>query len=668
MDIQVMESMFKFGKILALTPTSTKKGKVGACVQKSYSFLIFTFYTAAVIIGVFYRKIPRTFLNPVELFLKVLIDIDNYAHSFYILVILNTVKRNCWHKLIKNLREVDNVAYSIKSYYLILSIASLIFCSTITLVIYVSIVHLGIKYIELNLILYFEFCTQFFYTLLACIVLRMLLSRYQHQHFLLRKSVEKIKFDIVTLKDTVDTFNEIFGWSILFNIVFVISKTLIYFALILKGISVAVRCNSDGFFVKRCNSARIRKNFETVKQTEDFLQNQAAGSVCWCDPEQSPEIHSCEIFLLKQIDDFRCFELCHHFSSRCASNIFKIGNILALTPASVGDRKSSLSRKIYGILVFVLYTVGVIASFLYRRSHYSKLTLIQLVLRILLDVDLYAFTYHTVIVLASMKGQQWFKLFKGLKSVDYQLFGTRSYYLILIMAHVALWSVSILAFYVWINFFGISFLGLYLVEFLQMYSLFFYSLVTCIVLRMLLSRYKYQNFLLREQIVLTGKLFSKRTLKKVVGNTFILKQTVDAFNDIFGWIILFDIFFGALRSLIYLDVAIKGDGHFSGNSPFGNFLHWLSHISVISLYWVGILATILLCDNIMRESEELLGTFQQMEFALNENEICMAMKMVSYNRPKFDAARYFSISRTTIFKILNSLTTFLLVMIQFKSG
>jgi gustatory receptor len=55
------------------------------------------------------------------------------------------------------------------------------------------------------------------------------------------------------------------------------------------------------------------------------------------------------------------------------------------------------------------------------------------------------------------------------------------------------------------------------------------------------------------------------------------------------------------------------------------------------------------------------------ELTSDENkEIQVFIDVVQHNRPEFRAARFFSINRSTLFSVLNSLTTFLLVMIQFK--
>jgi gustatory receptor len=68
------------------------------------------------------------------------------------------------------------------------------------------------------------------------------------------------------------------------------------------------------------------------------------------------------------------------------------------------------------------------------------------------------------------------------------------------------------------------------------------------------------------------------------------------------------------------------------------------------------------CDEILAQAYQLEGVLSSYE---NE-EIQVFIDVVLHNCPEFRAARFFSIDRSTLFGVLNSLTTFLLVLIQFK--
>jgi gustatory receptor len=245
---------------------------------------------------------------------------------------------------------------------------------------------------------------------------------------------------------------------------------------------------------------------------------------------------------------------------------------------------------------------------------------------------------------------------------------------------------NVYTFYVWIDVIGVKFIKGYCVESLQVYSQFFNTVFACVILKMIQSRYKYQKFLLNPHLTLARKQLSNLILLKVKRNLLVLKETVDHFNDIFGWAILLNIFFASLRGLIYLDDTIKGVDNIKNVSR--NYWQIASQIFFVLIFWVsladfetpvsrfflqiGIFALILWCDTIRKEFEELLSYCYQMqtriaESTFTENDMCIFTKSVSQSMPEFTAARYFSIDRSTIFSILNSITTFLLVMIQFKS-
>ncbi|XP_068901854.1 uncharacterized protein [Tenebrio molitor] len=182
------------------------------------------------------------------------------------------------------------------------------------------------------------------------------------------------------------------------------------------------------------------------------------------------------------------------------------------------------------------------------------------------------------------------------------------------------------------------------------------SITTCTILNMMLERYKVQSFLLREQIK-CGRMKTLKDifelLKQIKFNVFMLKQAVDAFNEIFGWVILLNIFYGCTKSLIFLNGLVKSEEQWSEYS--------------IATVW-----TILLCDTVLKEFKLLVDLSGQLETSLfnlvlyKGNEFSNFSAALLHNQPEFHAARFFSIDRSTIFSILNSIITFLLVIIQFK--
>jgi hypothetical protein len=75
-------------------------------------------------------------------------------------------------------------------------------------------------------------------------------------------------------------------------------------------------------------------------------------------------------------------------------------------------------------------------------------------------------------------------------------------------------------------------------------------------------------------------------LLKVKRNLLVLKETVDHFNDIFGWAILLNIFFASLRGLIYLDDTIKGVDNIKNVSR--NYWQIASQIFFVLIFWVSL--------------------------------------------------------------------------------
>ncbi|XP_068901871.1 uncharacterized protein [Tenebrio molitor] len=157
----------------------------------------------------------------------------------------------------------------------------------------------------------------------------------------------------------------------------------------------------------------------------------------------------------------------------------------------------------------------------------------------------------------------------------------------------------------------------------------------------------------------------EKILKKIKFSIVALKKSVNIFNDTFGWTILFNIFSSASKTLVYIDVMIKQLDMLVTKS----ISLFYYDVCYILTTWIGTLSTILLCDYILKKYDEILAEAYRLETMLSsyeKKEIQVFIDVVTYNRPKFKAARFFSVDRSTLFSVLNSLTTFLLVMIQFK--
>ncbi|KYB27093.1 gustatory receptor 45 [Tribolium castaneum] len=246
------------------------------------------------------------------------------------------------------------------------------------------------------------------------------------------------------------------------------------------------------------------------------------------------------------------------------------------------------------------------------------------------------------------------------------------YYITISMAFIIFVSLEIYHIYTVVEESGFeNFVKTYLVSDFENYVTFFCSLFIVVILKLILAKYRQQDVTLLQITKAKNLLYSKQIvtiLKKTKSNIFILKESVDTFNDIFGWIILCNIFEAAAKSLIYIDMIIKKNVTQQNSDVFIFDNVWLF------ILWVGILSTIFLCDTILKKVDDILSQAYKLEASFDDlatyetDEVQIFIDVVQHNRPEFKAARFFSIDRSTLFSVLNSLTTFLLVMIQFKEN
>jgi gustatory receptor len=87
---------------------------------------------------------------------------------------------------------------------------------------------------------------------------------------------------------------------------------------------------------------------------------------------------------------------------------------------------------------------------------------------------------------------------------------------------------------------------------------------------------------------------------------------------------------------------------------------------------VGTTTMIVTCDSIVMEAESILCMSFKLQRCSDgglrrKQKFYLSSRVVLENFPKFSAARFFNISRTTILSILGSVTTYFIIMIQFHS-
>jgi hypothetical protein len=166
-----------------------------------------------------------------------------------------------------------------------------------------------------------------------------------------------------------------------------------------------------------------------------------------------------------------------------------------------------------------------------------------------------------------------------------------------------------------------------------------------------------------------------------------MNNAIDLFNDIFGWTTLLNIFLGSVRTLLHMDKTITKDTSvYLSNNP-ASIWNMLYQTTLLLIIWVrnnffenilltvffqsGVIANVLLCDSVVQKHVQLLVLVTQLETnyqgvpSANE-QLNSLLNTIAHLRPKFEAARFFSVDKTTLFTVSYSIVTFLLVLIQFK--
>jgi hypothetical protein len=121
----------------------------------------------------------------------------------------------------------------------------------------------------------------------------------------------------------------------------------------------------------------------------------------------------------------------------------------------------------------------------------------------------------------------------------------------------------------------------------ETYLQLFDASLRCTILEMLLSRFKYQNYLLTQASL--QKLEYHSYLNMVRRNKYkilILQNAVKIYNDIFGWTTLLNIFTTSFRTLLDIDIFMKIDISFDLVYTSGDIFNMFFQMTVLSTCWV----------------------------------------------------------------------------------
>jgi hypothetical protein len=267
--------------------------------------------------------------------------------------------------------------------------------------------------------------------------------------------------------------------------------------------------------------------------------------------------------------------------------VFSFGSFLALTPPKNLNLTISIPRKLYIVAMFLFHVICLTMTLMLKNWHYSNSTLLSTVLRILQEVVLFAYSFYTLIVAGLTKRRQWFLLVRNLTRVECEIKNEKSLYILFFVSNVMYLALSVYTLFLWTKALGVTFIKTFFFELLPVYSQFFITVSTCVILKMIQSRYKYQKVLLNLHFTHARKQLSRMILLNVKRNLLALKDAVDLFNDIFGWNTLLNIFFIAVRSLYFLDSVIKKENSLASRVPESNW-QVVGRSSFMLIFWVSL--------------------------------------------------------------------------------
>jgi hypothetical protein len=259
MDLSAINFIFRFGNIFSLTPHSTRLKRNLPRHLKIRSAFVFTLLTIFVCCILSVRRVHFGRLSLTQLSMIVLSIATECLYNAYIFIIVKIYKHIKWAKLLKYLQQTHCHNNKIKTYYLQFVTSQLVVLSIliaeicIALLIFEGSVILPIIWIWISTYL------QIFDATLRCIILQMVLSRYQYQNFVFKRasshkldyySLLKIlrgtKKNMFILKNAVEIYNDMFGWTTLFNIFVASFRTLFNIDILLRRDGTFRLANGSG--------------------------------------------------------------------------------------------------------------------------------------------------------------------------------------------------------------------------------------------------------------------------------------------------------------------------------------------------------------------------------------------------------------------------------------
>ncbi|RZC40611.1 7tm 7 domain containing protein [Asbolus verrucosus] len=278
----------------------------------------------------------------------------------------------------------------------------------------------------------------------------------------------------------------------------------------------------------------------------------------------------------------------------------------------------------------------------YKDEHYVKNTIFY-ASELILD----AFNIYTMIVLNFWKKRQWYQFLNNLKIVEkkavVKTHTNRIGYASFFMIHL----IYIVIDYIYKNFvrMELHYFVVIVAEYGQQ-------------LAYLLTDYQKNKSLFE-----TSKIISLMSTKQIGQNICLLRETIDIFNDMFGWTIAFVIsftVFGILDDILHV--------LFDLGENIGEYVISSILLQLPIIIWT--VALIFLYSSVIEEAEKIWDHILMLQLNCSytveddQKKLYDLTIHIGSNIPEFTADGFFHISKSTALSILATVINFLIVAIQ----
>ncbi|KAJ3620194.1 hypothetical protein MTP99_004174 [Tenebrio molitor] len=348
--------------------------------------------------------------------------------------------------------------------------------------------------------------------------------------------------------------------------------------------------------------------------------------------------------------------------------ICNVGKCFALFPSTSDVKPVTQCQKIFAIMMSSMATIWMVIC-MSNKNFYTYYIHIKMIVCLLTDITLLSIYVTGVIDVTFRKRDQWSKLMKNLKIIHN---GRKiKYFTSFLMAqgiYFITMGVTTFSFY---EIQGVRYFREFSCSMALIYTKYLQKLFLYVILKMTAETYRSLGQQLRSLMVKSNTQHITVVLRRIKYFAEVLKDTVNIFNGIFGWPITLILTFTILHLLNYLDYTFIA---ITNLDEMFVMKYIISDIMMIVFNLASTVYVIYLCDDVVKEAEGLLEVSCRLRWNLGnltseeKRDLYWFTDFLKDNFPKFSAARFFHIDRSTVLGILGTTTTFFIIMIQFNSS